>query len=454
VNILFISNRGGLPFELDMISALADRRHAVTLFDAGCYDLLPQPYLRWERKGRVVRVDLVNSPNVPCTSGDPETQTEHPLVEQLTAQVLEKVQPDLVSIGELSGHTLSVLELLYFREIPTVVTFHNYWPLCPQLNLLDASGRQCEDFEAGARCCRCRWLPPAEARFWLDLIKTALRDTPLFSLVRRWHQIWRQILAPHHTALPSPPGWLPSVYSASAFARRRQRAVTALNQVQEIHALSTRSAALLTRHGISAEKIKVIPFLLSHFQQLTPARHTPAFPLTFGYRGNLSYAKGVHVLVEAFSRLDQKRARLLIYGSGEPDYLLPLRRLAQGLNVDFKGTYNPQDLPRINQQIDVGLVPSLCEETFCLAGLEFLYCGVPLIASRLGGMVDYVEEGVNGFLVAPGDPEVLAQAMSRFLEDPSLLPQLSANCRPRYSMDQVTDTVEGHYRKIISMSKL
>jgi glycosyltransferase involved in cell wall biosynthesis len=266
-------------------------------------------------------------------------------------------------------------------------------------------------------------------------------------------QVWRQVLAQKNIPALGPPGWGPPRYSASAFVRRRQRAVAALNQVQEIHALSARSAAVLIRHGISAEKIRVIPFLLSHFRQLTPVRRVPGSRLTFGYRGNVSYAKGVHVLVEAFSRLDQKRARLLIYGSGEPDYLLPLRRLAKGLNIDFKGPYAPQDLPRINQQIDVGLVPSLCEETFCLAGLEFLHCGAPVIANRLGGMVDYVEEGVNGFLVAPGDPEVLAQAMSRFLEDPSLLTRLSANCRPRYSMDQVTDNLEGRYREIISRSK-
>lgn len=431
------------------MSALADRRHTVTFFDAGSYDLFRQPYLRWGGNGQIVRVELINSPNVPLTCGDPETQTEHPLVEQLASQVLEQVQPDLVSIGELSGHTLSILELLHSRKVPWVITFHNYWPLCPQLNLLDASGQQCDDFESGARCCRCRWLPRPEARFWLDLIKTALRDTPLFAPVRRWRQIVRQILAPNHTALPGPPGWGAPAYSAAAFARRRQRAITALNEAQEIHALSTRSAALLTHHGISADKIKVIPFLRSHFHQLTTATRIASVPLTFGYRGGLSYAKGIHVLIQAFSQLDQKRARLVIYGPGEPDYLLPLRRLAQGLNIAFKGAYVSQDLPRINRQIDVGFVPSLCEETFCLAGLEFIYSGVPVIASRLGGMADYVEEGVNGFLVAPGDPEALAQAMKRFLDDPALVTQLSSNCRPRYSMDQVTEILEGLYRQAI-----
>jgi glycosyltransferase involved in cell wall biosynthesis len=449
VNILFISNRGGLPFERDLIPALADRRHTVTFFDAGCFDLSRQPRLRWGGNGQIVRVELLNTPNVPLTSGDPETQTEHPLVEQLTAQVLDRVQPDLVSIGELSGHTLSVLELLQAQKVPTVVTVHNYWPLCPQLNLLDASGQRCDDFESGARCCRCRWLPRPDARFWLDLIKTALRETPLFAPVRRGRQILRQILAPNHTEQPGPPGWGPAVYSAAAFARRRQRAITALNQVQEIHALSTRSAALLAGHGLSPEKIKVIPFLLSHFDHLAPKTRVPSFPLTFGYRGNLSYAKGIHVLIQAFAQLDQKRARLVIYGSGEPDYLLPLRRLAQGLNIDFKGAYVSRDLIRINHQIDVGVVPSVWEETFCLSGLEFLYSGVPLIASRLGGMVDYVEEGVNGFLVAPGDAEDLAQVMLRFLDDPALVTQLSSNCRPRYSMDQVTETLEGLYRKVI-----
>lgn len=453
MKLLFISNRGGLPFERDLMTALANRRHAITFFDAGSYDLSRQPYLRWKRSGQIIRVNLVNSPNVPSTSGNPEDHTEHALVEQLTTQVLDKVQPDMVSVGELSGHTLSVLELLNSRAIPTVVTFHNYWPLCPQLHLLDTSGRQCEDFEDGGRCCRCRWLPPPGTRFWLDVVKTALQDTPLFTPVKRLRQFSRQVWRPKNSSAPAAPGWGPPLYAASAFARRRQRAIAALNQVQAIHALSTRSVAVLTRHSIATEKIRVVPFLLSNFDQLTPLRRVPSSHLTFGYRGNVSFTKGVHVLIEAFARLNQKRTRLLVYGSGEPDYLLPLRRLAKGLNIGFKGAYPPQDLPRINQQIDVGLVPSLCEETFCLTGLEFLYSGRPVIASHLGGMVDYVEEGVNGFLVAPGDPEALAQAMRRFLEDPSLLTRLSANCRPRYTMDQVTDAWERLYREIISKSK-
>ena len=85
------------------------------------------------------------------------------------------------------------------------------------------------------------------------------------------------------------------------------------------------------------------------------------------------------------------------------------------------------DLSRVNAQIDVGVVPSIWDETLCFTGLEFLLCGVPVIASSLGGMLDYVEDGVNGLLVQPGDADDLAKAMASFLDTPSLSAELRPN---------------------------
>jgi glycosyltransferase involved in cell wall biosynthesis len=169
--------------------------------------------------------------------------------------------------------------------------------------------------------------------------------------------------------------------------------------------------------------------------------------LQFAYRGTLSYVKGVHVLVEAFSKLPQDRAALDIYGEGEPDYEALLRRLGAGLNVRFRGAYQASDLDKINLNTDIGLVPSICEETLCFAGLEFIHGGVPVIASAIGGMLDYVDAS-NGVLVQPGDVNELSDAMAMFVRDPSLISAKRPGPNPRYKLASALDGMDALYKSL------
>lgn len=433
-----------------MIEALTQRGHEVTFFSVGRVDLSMRPHLRWSRSVGVRQVELINSPNVPGTTGDPDWQSSHPVVERLTEQVLDQVQPDVVHIHELSGHCLSILGLIQARGIPSVVSLHNYWPICPQLNLVDACGAACEDYAEGEKCTRCHWLPPVEDRFWVEQVKSVLIVTPIFRPVRRLRSFARQLVQRYKLGPPQPPGWGVPRYTAAAFAQRRYTAIKLLNQANVIHALSSRSAAVLIYYGILPERIKVIPISLFNIDQIQPsaARHI-TYPVVFGYRGNLSYIKGVHYLIEAFAQLDQTRGRLVIYGSGEPNYEAQLRRLARGLNVSFEGEYSAKELTKINSQIDVGVIPSICDETFCLVGIEFLQSRIPVIATRMGGMLDYVEDRVTGLLVNPRDVNSLRDAMSLFVNSPPLMARMRAQIRQLPSMDQITDSMVSLYNEIV-----
>ena len=67
--------------------------------------------------------------------------------------------------------------------------------------------------------------------------------------------------------------------------------------------------------------------------------------------------------------------------------------------------------------------------------MEAMSCGLPVVASRLSGIPELVEDGVNGFLVPPGDPEALADAIERLHADPGLRARLGAAARRRIEAD-------------------
>lgn len=135
-----------------------------------------------------------------------------------------------------------------------------------------------------------------------------------------------------------------------------------------------------------------------------------------GVVGRLDPIKDHPTLFRAFERAKQSvpEARLLVVGDG------PERQRLQGMageGVLFLG--NRTDVPRILRALDVFVLPSL-NEGISNTILEAMACGVPVIATRVGGNSELVEEGKTGTLVPAGDCETLASVVTRYLNDPSL----------------------------------
>jgi aminopeptidase-like protein/glycosyltransferase involved in cell wall biosynthesis len=109
------------------------------------------------------------------------------------------------------------------------------------------------------------------------------------------------------------------------------------------------------------------------------------------------------------------------------------------------------DLARILPRADIAVVPSVCHEAFSRFALEAMSCGVPVIASRVGGLVELVRDGVDGLLVEPDDPLRLAEAVRMLVSDPDLRASMgnAAAGRARTLFDEdhlmrvLSDTVLG-----------
>ena len=143
----------------------------------------------------------------------------------------------------------------------------------------------------------------------------------------------------------------------------------------------------------------------------------------FGFLGRLDPTKGVEVLLEAVRLYRGPPCRVLIAGSGPSGYLETLKaRIPAAAAVEFVGWAAPAD---VFAAIDVLVAPSVWEEPLGRVVHEAFGFGVPVIASAAGGIPEIVRAGVDGLLVAPGDPVELARAMERLAGDQGLFAALS-----------------------------
>ncbi|HEY6886618.1 MAG TPA: glycosyltransferase family 4 protein, partial [Solirubrobacter sp.] len=141
----------------------------------------------------------------------------------------------------------------------------------------------------------------------------------------------------------------------------------------------------------------------------------PEAPLPRGDRVGtialLEPVKGLEYLVEAARRLPD--TRFVIFGTGSQE--AELRALARGLPIEFAGYVPSADALK---QLSIFVLPSIMENS-PLAMLEALAAGIPVVASRVGGIPEYAAPG-TATLVEPRDPVALAGAIGELLADPEL----------------------------------
>jgi glycosyltransferase involved in cell wall biosynthesis len=169
-----------------------------------------------------------------------------------------------------------------------------------------------------------------------------------------------------------------------------------------------------------------------------------------GALGALDRDKGHHVLVEAFAALRARRGevRLVLFGEGPEHAALGRLLEARGLAADASLPGRTKDPLTALSLFDVLAQPSLVEG---LGGsvLEAQALGVPVVASRAGGLPEIVEDGESGWLVPPGDARALAAALEQVLGDPTEAARRAACARARVlrrTLDTVAEETERGYR--------
>jgi glycosyltransferase involved in cell wall biosynthesis len=224
----------------------------------------------------------------------------------------------------------------------------------------------------------------------------------------------------------------------------------------------------LTTEGYDPLKIVVIPngVELSRFndppkpQQVRRDLGVPENAPIVMVVSRLTPKKGLEQFLEAAEVLSPRFAdvRFVIVGYANPlekAYEAALKRLAdeRGLTARVVFTGLRQDVPALLSVATVAVMPSL-NEALSNVLLESMAAGAPIVATRVGGTPEAIEDGASGLLVEPGDPAALAAAIGRLLNDPRLAARLGRAARQaiedRYSVDRMVRATEQLYLDLLA----
>ena len=148
--------------------------------------------------------------------------------------------------------------------------------------------------------------------------------------------------------------------------------------------------------------------------------------------GRLVGWKGLRIIISALPHLAPD-VRYLVVGVGQEEAALRAHAQALGVadRVHFAGRIEHADLPGVFSEADLYVQPSIGEEAFGISVAEAMACGLPVVASRNGGLPEVVSEGETGWLVAPGDQVAWTGALNDALSDVARLQRMGDASRRR-----------------------
>ena len=185
-------------------------------------------------------------------------------------------------------------------------------------------------------------------------------------------------------------------------------------------------------YGVPSERITVIPAGVDtgrfNAEDKVTSRKRLHIPdkETILFVGRIEPIKGLDILIDALKTLSNSRdLQLIIVGgnlSGDKE-LIALRKQAEHLGIsemiDFRGSVEQSELKYYYSAADVFVLPSHYE-SFGLVALEAMACGTPVVASRVGGIPSFLDDGDTGYLIPWRCPEPFADKIEILLENPDL----------------------------------
>lgn len=278
-------------------------------------------------------------------------------------KLIKAEKPELAHLHNIYHHlSPSILSVLKKAQIPVVQTLHDYKLLCPNYKLF-TQGEVCERCQGGHYC---------------QAIKNkCMKDSyiaSVFIALEKWfHNKW-QIYEKNIDVFVSPSEFLKNKAQAWGIKNRFE----VINNFVDLPSKS---------YGKSGEKY-------------------------FLYFGSLSPEKNIQELLEAYLKADLK-IKLKIVGEGESRAELAKFVSQNNLSnqVEFLGFMEGEKLQQIIAQALVTILPTKWYENYPFTVLESLALGVPVVATKQGGLPEMIQSGETGWLYDSGQPEQLAQIL-------------------------------------------
>lgn len=348
----------------------------------------------------------------------------------IARRVIDDFKPDVAHIHHLTCLSTTIVRSLAERHVPCFVTLHDYWLVCHRGQLLDVNYRVCNGPESneppGCHACVGAAGGAGAVSFMGAVAVRALE---------------RRLPATPARQLRSVAGRLGTLASSTGEsehqARKRldhMRQVCA--DVTQFFAPSRHMRDRFVQFGVAPDRITVAGYGVDSapFAQL---ERPASGRLRLGFLGSLMVSKAPHVLLEAIGRLPRGAVSVDLFGAysayhGDDSYWQQLEPLLKQDGVQAHGAIAHDRVAHALSSVDVLVVPSIWPENSPLVIQEAFLAGVPVVASRIGGIPEAVDDGRNGLLFRAGDADDLSRTLMRLVREPGLLEALRAGiCRVR-----------------------
>lgn len=294
----------------------------------------------------------------------------HPKVDERFQEILESFKPEIVHCHNILGLSVRLPILATQSGAATVCTLHDLWGFCLTNTAIRTDGEQCRDISQCRSCIR------------------RIHDGRKLNIPMRFRKDMMRIALDHVDRFVSPSQFIAKRYIDA---------------------------------GLDVSRVEVLPNGINALSFCPPAAKTSTDDVRVTYVGYFGAHKGVETLLDALAVLsaEGKQFILQLVGEGPACEAYKMRAESLGLldRVQFLGKVETAKMPAVYARSEIVVLPSIWDENQPVCIMEAMAAGVPVVASRKGGIPELIKHGENGLMFAAGDARDLADRLSMLIDD-------------------------------------
>ncbi|MHC2833293.1 glycosyltransferase [Bacillus sp. F9_6S_D1_P_5] len=442
---------GGLTkYSVDLMHSQG-QKHQVFLLYPGKFTFSKRTAIKKNKPyGSISVYELVNPLPVPLLNGI--NQPEHFMKEidhKIYEEFLIEVKPEVIHVHTLMGIHKEFFETAKKLNIKIVFTTHDYFGLCPKVNLMDSKGNICNDFDDGRSCIECNVnaLSLPMVHVMQSYPYRYLKDS---SIVKSLRKI-KKNQTKNNTIATSVEREIEEVdvNLATHYIELRDYYLTIFKLIDYFHFNSSIAKEQFEKYlNVSGKIVSISHQDISDYRQERRVKKRDSSVVKLGYLGPIDTYKGFYSLKDKLDSLKEKgytNWHLGVYGDfvNDPDIYNPEY-------FTFYGRYSYSQLKDIFSEVDLLIIPSVCKETFGFIGLEAKSYGVPVMVSEYVGFKDLIQDGETGFIYKVNKHDFIDK-LSMILDDTSLLDYINENLLKLdfpHLMEQHTKEIINLYQEV------
>lgn len=319
-------------------------------------------------------------------------------------KILKKIKPEIVHFHNFKKISFAPLIWVKLYKIKSFLSIYDYWFFCPNETLIDLNNNICKKYNS-IYCFKC--------------FKIQFRFRIFLPLRKKFFNFF-------------------------------------LKKIDGYIFLSNSSLKIGREYGLSIRKSKVIPQIFEEFKD-------EPYELPKGnillYAGWVQYRKGLHILIEALSNIKKEIPDILLYVIGEIEnvekkYVENIFKMIKDKNLSenvvIKGKLHHQEIKKYFKESKVVVIPEQWENMSPVVLVESMFNKKAIVASKIGGIKEFIEDGKDGFLCEPQNIYEFAEKIKILLKNNELVKKFGENAFKK--AEEIWDN-EKNINKIIEFYK-